>query len=628
MVKSKAFGFIFAEDISSLDSGMQKALHILWNAAMLLLSSAGLCVLSLLLAVGTYDYSMFFYYFQRPVIFLLNWLPIFLLQILLLCVFGRQWLAFLGTGLLFMSGAIGNYYKLKFRYEPLTFADMKTVGAALDVAADYDLTPGSRICFAIAYVLIGVLLLVFLARCRPKAKLRLAGALAVLVMVFPLWRFLYSSDRLYNSRAVSSEDTLLLWNEQMFIARGFTYPFIYSIKTYLGALPEGYDKSVTAELLSAYSDSDIPSDRQVNILAFQLEAFCDLTALGIDGISPEAYSIYHALEEESYTGNLIVNVYGGGTHNSERCFLSGSYYLSDYRGSSYSHVKYLNEQGYYTYGGHPYLSSFYSRAGVNANLGFQDYWFLDTYYGQFLPDRKGWYPDSAFLPIVLDQYRQYAAEGPVFSFNVTTQGHGPYATDRFVYDEIYWPGEGYSDYARRIVNNYLGSVKDTQENLAQFLDALREDRQPAVVLLYGDHKPWMGDNRLVLSELHVNLNPSTPDGFLNAQSTRYLIWANDAAKELLDDDFTGEGPDVSVGFLMNLLFDKLGWEGSAFMQFGNRIRETLPVITSIGCYYENGELAKELSPEGQEFFRQMEAVCYYVNHNYTSSQGNGANKIG
>ena len=85
--------------------------------------------------------------------------------------------------------------------------------------------------------------------------------------------------------------------------------------------------------------------------------------------------------------------------------------------------------------------------------------------------------------------------------------------------------------SRNILANYLGSVMDTQEHLSELVDALRESDEPVVLIVFGDHKPWLGNGNSVYEALGVNLDTSTEEGFYNYWSTRYLIWANDAAKE-------------------------------------------------------------------------------------------------
>ncbi|MBQ9249441.1 MAG: hypothetical protein IJ179_03635 [Oscillospiraceae bacterium] len=99
MAARRAQSFLFAKRPSDLPNGGQRILFYLWGAAMLLVSSAGLCVLSLLLGIGMMDIQLFWDYFRHPLLLLLNWLPILLFQLFLLALINRQWLAFLGTAL-------------------------------------------------------------------------------------------------------------------------------------------------------------------------------------------------------------------------------------------------------------------------------------------------------------------------------------------------------------------------------------------------------------------------------------------------------------------------------------------------------------------------------------------------
>ena len=148
------------------------------------------------------------------------------------------------------------------------------------------------------------------------------------------------------------------------------------------------------------------------------------------------------------------------------------------------------------------------------------------------------------------------------------------------------------------MDNYLASLQDTAKELRAFLDTLEGEERPIVVVGYGDHMPWMGDGNTAYEELGIDLDTSTEQGFYNYYSTRYFIWANDAAKAAIGHDFTGQGDTVSSCFLMNEVFEALGWEGSDWIQAGNDIRATLPVITSLGRYVENGTLTLENAPGG------------------------------
>ena len=138
-----------------------------------------------------------------------------------------------------------------------------------------------------------------------------------------------------------------------------------------------------------------------------------------------------------------------------------------------------------------------------------------------------------------------------------------------------------------------------------------------MLVFYGDHNPWLGDGNAVYDALGMNLDVSTEEGFYNYYSTRYLIWANDAAKEALGSGFVGEGPAISPNYLMTLLFDLCGWEGPAYLQATREVMARVPVInTPTGLYVENGVLTDTLSREGQTLVDQYRKLQYYYRRTF------------
>ena len=110
----------------------------------------------------------------------------------------------------------------------------------------------------------------------------------------------------------------------------------------------------------------------------------------------------------------------------------------------------------------------------------------------------------------------------------------------------------------------------------------------------------------------MNLDTATEEGFYNYYATRYLIWANDAAKEALGNDFVGEGPDVSSCFLMNLVFDQCGWVGNEWAQATSDIWRQLPVLTAVGRYITaDGTLTDTLDESDQQALDTYLGLQYY-----------------
>lgn len=587
----------------------RKRLFWAWNFFFLVASGIGTGLLSLLLAIGRYPWHIFFGYFRHPLIALLNILPVVLLILLLYCLVGRAWIAFLVGSVPVMLASVGNYFKIVCRDDPFMFADVPDITTALGISERYDLSMNWRLGFCLFCMVFGTLFLFFFVRGRVRPRWRLALEAVILLSIIPLVG-VYTSDDVYDNKTQNYEYADQWAAPQVFLTRGFVYPFLYSIKEAFPEPPQGYSEEAALEILESYTPQDIPEDKKVNVIGIQLEAFNDLERLGITGIAPEVYEKYHALEAESYTGNLITNIFAGGTVRTERAFLTGDVTLEDFRRDTGSYVWYFKDQGYHAEGIHPYHDYYYNRKNVNSYLGFDQYWFFQNRYEEINDGHIAM--DDVLFPDLLQFYQNRDKDTPYFNFTVTYQGHGPYATDALEGTDGWWDGTYSDESTYYILNNYLDSVQETAGQLWDFIQALREDEDPVVVIAFGDHNPWLGYSNSAYHDLGVNLDTSTEEGFYNYYGTRYLIWANDAAKETLNNDFTGEGPDVSPCFLMNVLFEQCGWgSGSAYMQLTGEVMEQIPVINTDGFYVENGQVTTALSDTAQELFSRLEIAQFY-----------------
>lgn len=614
MVGTKERSFLFRDGISAGAEPKHRFIFYLWNFGMLVLAAAGICTVTLFLGIGINSREIFFDYFRHPLIFFLNFLPILMFELLMYGIFGRTWAAFLATAVVFVTASVGNFFKLKFRNDPFMFSDISAIHTALGVSSGYDISLNKRIVFCLLCVASGTVFLFFFVRGRASGKSRIAIAALVLAAVWPLWSFVYSNSSIYNNQTQSFEHANRWAASELYVSKGFVYPFIYSINSSIVSPPDGYDEQEAISLLAEYDDSVIPEGKKVNILAIQLEAFSDFTTIGIDGFE-DIYADYHALENESYTGNLVTNVFGGGTINTERCFLTGYKDLTDFRQNTNSYVWYLRQNGYTTNGSHPCYRTFYNRFNVNSYLGFEDYYFSEGHYDKYAPICY----DDVLFPEMLKLFTEGVASGkPVFSFNVSYQGHGPYWSEGLEWGDALWDGD-LPEENYNILNNYLGSVKNTIDNLCGLKSGLEAMDEPVVLLVYGDHMPWLGDNDLTYKELGVDLDVSTKSGIMNYYSTRYLIWANDAAKELIGCDFTGEGPDISPCYLMGELFSLLGWDGPTYMQLMDEAEQVLPVISS-GFYFEDGEVVRDLGSEALSTLEKVDFAQYYLRKNFLYSE--------
>ncbi|MDR3310772.1 MAG: sulfatase-like hydrolase/transferase [Oscillospiraceae bacterium] len=567
----------------------------------------GVCItmLSLLLAAGKWGVPLFISYFRSPATLFLNILPCVLLIYALFFAFGRVWVAFSVSAVVVVFLAFLNYFKLDIRGSPLIAADIKNAGESAAVIGQFSIQWNLRLTFVLLCVAIGVVWCVFMIKARlltANRKVRAAASLVSFALLFSS-AVLCSADAVYDKAAApyvfgetetSSPSEQLTSSVYKYVSRGFVYPFLRSMKP----IPAITNTELNAgrRILAKYPAEDIPADRRVNVVSLMLESYCDLEAISDIKLIGDPYAEWRRLQAESITGNLVVNVFGGGTKNTERMFLTGfADEPTDYS-YSVSFVDYFNEQGYATTGFHAGDGWYYDRETVHKQLGFGSYYFLESFEGS---SRE----DSFFFPLVRSLYDSATADGgSVFMHNLTYQNHGGYKTDVNNGVGIVNP-DAYTEEVYNMLSNYLVGIQDTNERLYAFADSLRDSPEPVVLVIYGDHRPWLGRGDIGYRALGIDVDDTSAEGFYNKYSAPYLIWANDAAKAIVGDIFYGDGGDFSPTFLMPKLFSVLGWGGDSFIKLERELMRTLTVINSATGYFaENGVVESSLSSAAQKLY--------------------------
>ena len=559
------------------------------------------------------DWTVALGFLSNPLLFMLNWLPVAGALYLLYFLTGRPHLAYVLTCLPVLGLALVNYYKLLLRGDPLLFADIRLISEATAIGGRYTFTvTGSVAVAALLTVGLSVLLRYRYPACRrPHARQRLLGIALCLSLLFGYTRLLLPSDTLYGRTGLS-----VGWMPmQSYVAHGVTYPFLRSATAVAETPPDGYAQSSAKAALAQYRDAAIPDGQKVNIIAIMLEAFSDFSQLDGLTFAHDPYADWHRLAAQGYSGQLVTNIFAGETVNTERAFLTGyTDPTDDFRTPVSSFVWYLHGQGYRTQGSHPGNNWFYNRLNVNRYFGFDEYHFYEDRYRWFIKGARI-LPDAQFLPTVLADYRLNEPTGrPLFSFHVTYQNHGPYATTA-EYDKAYLPWKaGYDQANYNIANNYLSGVAETGRQLAALADYFAAQAEPTVLVLFGDHKPWWGDGNATYDMFGINLDRTTEDGFYNYFTTPYIILANDAAKAATGCAFTGDGGRIGPCFLMERLFTLMGWDGPAYMQALRALEEKTAFVNR-ERWLEDGILTGKTQEQGEPVwltaFRQIE---YYEKH--------------
>lgn len=370
--------YYFIESALEKHCGAKKLCHSAYTAMVLLCGGIIIGLLSMYFGAADFLLEMFFTYFNNFYTPLLNILPVVLLIFLLYFITNRVWLSFSLTSVLLLSMSLVNYYKILLRDDPFLPGDLTLFAEANTIMDRYIVTLNWKIVTAVLICLLIAILLFFFARQRCKSgKKRLIGIIAILLLGAVFYPTLYTNETLYKK----TENLALIsqWSDTgQYISRGFVYPFLYAIQSSFEKPPEGYDEKEAAGILRGYDYDDIPDQEKVAVFAVMCEAFNDFSQFDSLTFADDIYAPFHELEAKSYRGHLITNIFGGGTVDTEWCFLTGFSSYRLFRGNTNSYVRYFDEQGYYTEGGHPSYEWFYNRVNVNEYLGFADYSFYEN----------------------------------------------------------------------------------------------------------------------------------------------------------------------------------------------------------------------------------------------------------
>lgn len=598
---------------------------LLWHLGLLLLACGALTAFTLRLSYSNLNPDIWMGYLEDLWIPLINLALVYGSCLVLYALLGRAWPAYLLTSLVWLGVALGNYYLIIIRTDPLQFVDLTCLREALAITGTqgYELELSAPILVSVGGVLGFTVLLALLSRWKPRWRgtrwLALTFSIAAFAGVSALGNSWTMLNLTQNYQHINTWSTT-----QIYVSRGVVYSFYRTVFSGSGK-PDNYSEADTVKLLNSYSEEAIPKDRKVDVFVIMRESYSDLSELDCDreAIDFSCYERYHNFVNESVLkGNLVTNGFGGDTKNAERCFLTGYYTPRDWRKPTDSYVWYLKQEGYRTEGAHPFNGWFYNRLNVNRYLGFDAYEFREDTFDALVGEEVI-ANDDVLYDEIWRMYGQSDPDTPYFNFSVTYEGHGPYAYSRNQYRTRFVKRDANSSDGFAM-NNYLSLIQRRDEELMVLVERFRRSDRPIVLLTYGDHKATLGKDinnytTAAYERYGMDVDLSTAEGFFNYYSTDYVIWMNDAAKAKLGvSGGLREGPTISPCYLMNVLFDTLGWgKGPAFLQAMGDKMEDFPIYSTKGRVSIEGELVTGIPGKWLDSYRMVQALSYYRQRHFS-----------
>lgn len=544
----------------------------------------------------------------QPLLIVLNAMPIGLLLLAFTCLFRNVFFSGALVNFAVCALSIANRIKIEVRDEPVfprDFALLKEVGSAM---GSYDIRyPGMVIAVVVLFSLALVVLGVF-AGCGPfpAAKLRgwlgsLLGAAASLLVLAALILTVYASNDLYNSFQVSNA----YYIPSVFNELGFPYCFCHQFTTYPIDRPEGFSK---AEAAAWETGSQPGQGKSVNVVMVMNEAFSDIADNAAFAYTEENDPLpnLHALQNDPHaiSGHVVVPGFAGGTANTEFDVLTGmqTNALSATTTSAFRVVnrnldslfRVFAADGYHTSFFHPGDDWFYNRENVYRWLGAEETVFADQM--ENLEYKGRWVTDDYMADLIEREFEETVASGgTLFHYTTTIQNHMSYTIDKY--------GEGYdfpdvplnlpvSEPVETLLKVYMEGARDADAMLGRLWNDFAARNEPVVLVFFGDHLPYLGDNQLGYTEL--GMTQAADWSSLLSYETPYIIWANDAAAEELDWASAVKALDLpedgtlSAAFLGAAVLELTGrGEESPWFSFLNELRRAVPVVQK-GTYLLNG----------------------------------------
>ena len=511
-------------------------------------------------------------------------------------------------------GVLGfaNYMKMSYRQEPIYPDDLKMI-TEIGLLKDMTGTMLFTVILAAAGTVLG-LFCWYMFRSLKKGRRFQLIRLTTLLVAIGLLGYISNFNNPDNllRKAYNKTALWIPYSQKMnYYNTGFIGGFLYNLKVEPMDEPEGYSKAKIKEITEKYQKLADEKNKAVeeespNIVFVMSESFSDPSRLNGVEVSGEPLADYYEVADQTYSGNMLSQNYGGGTANIEFEALTGfSMALFNAQLSTPytmlvpkmdqlpSIVSALNAQSYQTTAIHPYNTSMYKREDVYQTLGFD----------QFISERTMTYTDTIENnPYISDEsaYKEVMTllkeeKAPQFIHLVTMQTHMPYngKYDRLGYSAEISDGSGTLD-----LENYLQDISYSSAALKQFTEELKNLSRRTLVVFWGDHLPGIYSDTIQAKNDKQTLH-----------ETQFLMFDS---KGKLEKQTTQDAITSPFYFAANLM-EQTNQTTNGFYQLLLSLEQELPAFER-ELYYQNGQWYKEaqFNRSQQEIYDEYQLIQYDI----------------
>lgn len=388
---------------------------------------------------------------------------------------------------------------------------------------------------------------------------------------------------------------------------GFIGGFLYNLRVDAMEKPAGYSKEAVEEIAAKYSalaaDTNKTRDSEApNIVYVMSESFSDPSHLKGITITGNPLEDYYQVADQTISGKMLSQNYGGGTANIEfEALTSFSMGLMNPQMTTPytmlvpkltqlpSLVSFLTQDGYGATAIHPYDTSMYKRKDVYDVMGFDSFLDQDTMTYTDKIENNPYISDASAYKEVMSVLSDEAQ--PQFVHLVTMQTHMPYVGK---YDTLDYQATG--DGNMDALENYLQDVSYSSTALKDFISELSTLDRRTLVVFWGDHLPGIYSDTIKEQNDTATLH-----------ETQFLMVDSDG-------DFQQQEVAVTSPFYFApTLLEESQQPTNGFYELLLALQEELPAFET-GQYYIGGQWQTQLAlnKETQEVYDAYQMIQYDI----------------
>ncbi|EMF0149040.1 LTA synthase family protein [Enterococcus hirae] len=558
----------------------------------------------------SFDLAVKFAFSWHTEKFLLACLVLLMIFLFLVAVLGSflfgTFFYLVGIGIL----GYANYLKMTYRQEPIYPDDLKMIK---EFGLLKDMTGTTSF-----YLLAGMILLVVAGGCwaiyRSFKKDKKFQAIRVITLFTTIFALIYISH--FNNpnnllrKAYNKTALWIPYSQKMnYYNTGFIGGFLYNLKIDPMEKPKGYSEEKIKEITSHYQKladekNKTASEEQPNIIYVMSESFSDPSRLNGVEITGDPLVDYYAVADQTYSGQMLSQNYGGGTANIEFEALTGfsmglfnAQLTTPYTmlvpkmNQLPSIVSTLKDQNYHTTAIHPYNTSMYKRKDVYEVLGFDEFISENTMtYTDTIEDNP-YISDASAYQEVMDLLKE--DDTPQFIHLVTMQTHMPYDGK---YQQLEYTAKTEDNSGISSLENYLQDISYSSQSLKAFTEELKKLSRRTLVVFWGDHLPGIYSDTIQNSNEKHTLH-----------ETQFLMFDSQGELEKT------EAPVTSPFYFAADLMNQTNQQTTGFYQLLLALQNELPAFER-ELYYQEGQWHREaqLNKKQAELYQAYEMIQYDI----------------